>query len=329
MLYISNNNVHDASLNLALEEYIFRQLPENNYLLFYINAPSIIIGKNQNTLEEINVDYVKENNIQVVRRISGGGAVYHDLGNLNFSFIMKDDGTSFHNFKKFTEPVVEVLRSLGVDAELTGRNDIQVGEQKISGNAQFSSRGKIISHGTLLFNSEMTRVASALKPSKAKYVSKSTKSVRSRVANIIEFLDTPMTIEEFKLAILKSVFGSEELIQEYKLTEEDWEKVRQLANERYRSFEWNYGRSPAFNMQQQKRIEGVGTFDVRLDVQEGVIQQAVVYGDFFGKGDRNELTEKMHGLKYTEEALSEFSDSVDLQYYFGPITKEDWMSLLF
>lgn len=329
MYYISNNNNHDPALNLALEEYIFRQLPENNYLLFYINEPSIIIGKNQNTLEEINVDYVKENNIHVVRRISGGGAVYHDLGNLNFSFIMKDDGTSFHNFKKFTEPVVEALRSLGVNAELTGRNDIQVGEQKISGNAQFSSRGKIISHGTLLFNSEMSKVASALKVNKAKYVSKSTKSVRSRVANITEFLETSMTIEEFKQTILHSLFGSSENVQEYKLTDEDWKKVNQLANERYRSWDWNYGRSPAFNMQQQKRIEGVGTFDVRLDVQDGVIQQAVVYGDFFGKGDRNELTEKMQGVKYTEEALSAFSDSVDLQYYFGPITKEDWMGLLF
>lgn len=329
MLYVSNNNEHDPALNLALEEYIFRQLPENNYLLFYINEPSIIIGKNQNTLEEINADYVKENGIKIVRRLSGGGAVYHDLGNLNFSFIMKDDGSSFHNFKKFTEPVVAVLRSLGVDAELTGRNDIQVGEQKISGNAQLHSRGKIISHGTLLYNSEMTRVASALKVNKAKYVSKSTKSVRSRVANITEFLKEPMTIEQFKQYILNSMFGSEDKIQEYKLTEEDWRKVHQLADERYRSWDWNYGRSPAFNVQQQKRIEGVGTFDVRLDVHEGVIQQAVVYGDFFSKGDRNELTEKMQGLKYTEDALSEFSDSVDLQYYLGPITKEDWMSLLF
>ena len=166
MLFVSNNNNHDPAINLALEEYIFRQLPENNYLLFYINEPSIIIGKNQNTLEEINADYVKEKGIHVVRRMSGGGAVYHDLGNLNFSFIMKDDGSSFHNFKKFTEPVVKVLQQLGVDAELSGRNDIQVGEQKISGNAQFHSRGKIISHGTLLFNSDMSHVASALKVSK-------------------------------------------------------------------------------------------------------------------------------------------------------------------
>lgn len=328
MLFVSNEHNHDPAINLALEEYIFRQLPDNNYLLFYVNEPSIIIGKNQNTVEEINADYVKEHGIHIVRRMSGGGAVYHDLGNLNFSFIMKDDGSSFHNFKKFTEPVVQALHEMGIEAELTGRNDIQIGERKISGNAQFHSRGKIISHGTLLFNSEMGNVASALKVNAEKYVSKSTKSVRSRVANISEFLQEPMTIEQFRLKILHSIFGSSEQVATYELTEEDWKRVHQLADERYRSWEWNYGRSPKFNMQQRKRVEGVGTFDVRLNVEDGVIKDAAIYGDFFGRGDRNEVSERLVGLKYTEEQLSKLSDEIDLQYYFGPITKEAWMSLL-
>lgn len=328
MLFVSNEQHHDPAVNLALEEYIFRQLPENNYLLFYINEPSIIIGKNQNTVEEINAEYVKEHGIHVVRRMSGGGAVYHDLGNLNFSFIMKDDGSSFHNFKKFTDPVVEALKQLGVDAELSGRNDIQVGERKISGNAQFHSRGKIISHGTLLFQTEMEQVASALKVNAEKYVSKSTKSVRSRVANISEFLQEPMTVEQFRLTILHSIFAGHDEIPTYKLTEEDWKKVHQLANERYRSWEWNYGRSPEFNMQQRKRIEGAGTFDVRLNVQDGIIKDAAIFGDFFGRGDRNEVAEQLVGIRYSEEALREVSQGIDLAFYFGPITLEDWMSLL-
>lgn len=328
MLFVSNENHHDPAINLALEEYIFRQLPENDYLLFYINEPSIIIGKNQNTREEINAEYVKENNIHIVRRMSGGGAVYHDLGNLNFSFIMKDDGSSFHNFKKFTEPVVEALRELGVEAELSGRNDIQVGERKISGNAQFHSRGKILSHGTLLFNSEMENVSSALKVNAEKYVSKSTKSVRSRVANISEYLKEPLTVEQFRLKILHSIFAGKKEIPSYKLTDEDWKKVYQLADERYRSWEWNYGRSPEFNMQQRKRIEGVGTFDVRMNVQDGIIKEAAIYGDFFGRGDRNEVAEMLVGLRYSEEALREASEKIDLAFYFGPITLEDWMSLL-
>src|SRR5690606_9977477 len=303
MLFVSNEQNHDPAVNLALEEYIFRQLPENNYLLFYINEPSIIIGKNQNTLEEINAEYVKEHKLHVVRRLSGGGAVYHDLGNLNFSFIMRDDGSSFHNFKKFTEPVVAALRELGVEAELSGRNDIQVGERKISGNAQFHSRGKIISHGTLLFDSEMENVSSALKVNAEKYVSKSTKSVRSRAANISEFLQEHITIEQFRLKILHHIFAGQDEIPTSKLTEEDWKKVYQLADERYRSWEWNYGRSPQFNMQQRKRVEGVGTFDVRLNVVDGLIQDAAIYGDFFGRGDRNEVAEALVGTRYTEDDL--------------------------
>lgn len=329
MRFVSNNGITDPALNLALEEYILRSLPDtDDYLLFYINEPSIIIGKNQNTVEEINAEYVEQNRLHVVRRLSGGGAVYHDLGNLNFSFIMKDDGQSFHNFKKFTEPVVQALRGLGVEAELTGRNDIQVGERKISGNAQFQTRGKMFSHGTLLFNSEVENIVSALKVNAEKYVSKSTKSIRSRVANISEFLASPMTIEQFRETLLRSIFGQAEQIPAYELTEQDWANVRKLADERYRSWEWNYGRSPAFNMQQRKRIEGAGTYDVRLQVEDGVIVDAAIFGDFFGRGESSEVAAKLVGTRYDAAALEELIDGIDLTYYFGPVTKEDWLGLL-
>jgi len=329
MRYIQNDTNNDPALNLALEEYVLRSLPiDDPFLLFYINKPSIIIGKNQNTVEEINAEYVQNNGIQVVRRQSGGGAVYHDLGNLNFSFIMKDDGQSFHNFKKFTEPVVRALRKLGVEAELSGRNDLQVGERKISGNAQFSTRGKMFSHGTLLFNSEMEHVASALKVSAEKYVSKSTKSVRSRVANISEFLKEPLTIEQFRQYILESIFEDEPEIPYYELTEQDWVNVHKLADERYRSWDWNYGRSPAFNMQQKKRIEGAGTFDVRLQVEDGIIAGASIYGDFFGRGDRNEVAEQLVGTRYDAAALDELVSGIDLAFYFGAVTKEQFLELL-
>jgi len=329
MRFINNNNITDPTLNLALEEYILRSLPGNDdYLLFYINEPSIIIGKNQNTVEEVNAEYVEQNGIHVVRRLSGGGAVYHDLGNLNFSFIMKDDGQSFHNFKKFTEPVVRALRKLGVEAELTGRNDLQVGERKISGNAQFSTRGKMFSHGTLLFNSEIDHVVSALKANAEKYASKSTKSIRSRVANISEFLTEPMTIEQFKQNLLTNLFEGEKTIPTYELSEQDWTSVRKLADERYRSWEWNYGRSPAFNVRQTKRIEGAGTYDVRLQVEDGLIVGAMIYGDFFGRGDSAELAVKLIGTRYETAALRSLLEDVDLQYYLGPVTKEQFASIL-
>ena len=230
MLFIDNKGITDPQINLAIEEYVLKNLgTDDSYLLFYINEPSIIIGKNQNTIEEINTEYVESNNIKVVRRLSGGGAVYHDLGNLNFSFITKDDGDSFHNFRKFTEPVVEALKKMGVQAELSGRNDLEVEGRKISGNAQFSTKGKMFSHGTLLFNSEMEHVASALKVRKDKIESKGIKSVRSRVANISEFLSEPMTIEEFRTEILKNIFDGAVEIPEYVLTEEDWKQIHELS----------------------------------------------------------------------------------------------------
>ncbi|MBB6635607.1 lipoate--protein ligase [Cohnella thailandensis] len=327
MLYVDNGNGHDPSLNLALEEYILRKLPaENDYLLFYINEPSIIIGKNQNTAEEVNSEYLRENGIHVVRRLSGGGAVYHDLGNLNFSFITRDDGQSFHNFMKFTQPVVNALRKLGVDAELSGRNDLQVGERKISGNAQFSTRGRMFSHGTLLFDSRMENVAAALKVNPIKFESKATKSVRSRVANIAEFLKEPMTIEEFKQFVLESIFDGQP-IERYELMEADWAEVRKLADERYRSWDWNFGQSPAFNVQNVRKL-AAGLFDVRLEVVKGEIRGAAVFGDFFGRGEVSEVTDKLIGIRYDKESIERAIDGIDLAFYFGPVEKEEWLSLL-
>lgn len=328
MLFIDNGGGNDPALNLALEEYALRKLSgDEPILLFYINRPSIIIGKNQNTAEEVNSAYTEERGIDVVRRLSGGGAVYHDLGNLNFSFITKDDGNSFHNFRKFTEPVVKALRDMGVEAELSGRNDIQVGERKISGNAMFATGGRMFCHGTLLFDSHMEDVSAALKPNPLKFESKATKSVRARVANISEFLSEPMTIEAFRSRILASIFGGATEIPELKLTEADWEAVRKLADERYRSWDWNYGLSPAFNVQQRKRLSA-GTFDIRLNVKEGRIADAAVYGDFFGRGEIADITEMLQGLRYDRESLAAAFEGVDLTFYFGTVTPDEWLDLL-
>ncbi|WP_040929050.1 lipoate--protein ligase family protein, partial [Nosocomiicoccus massiliensis] len=164
MKFISNNNIDDPMINLAMEEYVLREIPtDDSYFLFYVNGPSIIIGKNQNTVEEINEKYTRENGIKVVRRVSGGGAVYHDKNNLNFSFVTEDDGNSFHNFKKFTQPIVDVLNDLGVPAELVGRNDIEVNGKKISGNAMVSIKGRMFSHGTIMLDSDLEAVQNSLK----------------------------------------------------------------------------------------------------------------------------------------------------------------------
>ena len=329
MLFIDNKGITDPQINLAIEEYALKNLDINEtYLLFYINEPSIIIGKNQNTIEEINTEYVEGNGIKVVRRLSGGGAVYHDLGNLNFSFITKDDGESFHNFRKFTEPVVAALKKLGVNAELSGRNDIEVGGRKISGNAQFSTKGRMFSHGTLMLNSEIENMVSALKVKKDKIESKGIKSVRSRVANISEFLTEKVEIDEFRSLLLKNIFEGQDEIPEYILTDEDWEKIYQLSKERYRNWEWNYGKSPKFNLQHSHRFPA-GSIDVRLEVNKGVIENCKIYGDFFGVGEVSEIEEKLTGTRYGKNEIDKALADIDTTHYFGNVTKDEFLNLLY
>ena len=335
MLYfIDNEGITDPAINLAIEEYALKNLKidhEDQYLLFYVNGPSIIIGRNQNSVEEINTDFVEKNNIKVIRRLSGGGAVYHDLQNLNYSFLAVDEGDSFSNFAKFTKPVIEALHKLGVNAELTGRNDITVDGRKISGNAQFTTDGRMFSHGTLMLDSEVENVVSSLRVKSEKIRSKGIKSIRSRVANISEFLEEKITMDEFKEILLKYIFDVDDIkdVPRYELTEEDWEKIHEISRNRYQKWEWNYGRSPAFNIQYTKRIEGVGTYDVRLDVKKGIIENCKIYGDFFGIGEIVELEEKLKGVQYNREAIKEAVKDVDLQYYLGKLTEDDFLSLVY
>ena len=329
MLFIDNKGITDPRINLAIEEYALKHLNiDETYLLFYINRPSIIIGRNQNTIEEINADYVDGNGITVVRRLSGGGAVYHDLGNLNFSFITKDDGDSFHNFKKFTQPVVETLEKLGIHAELSGRNDILAEGKKISGNAMFSTKGRMFSHGTLLFQSEMDHIVSALKVKKDKIESKGIKSIRSRVGNIADFLKEPMSVEEFRSFLLQNIFKETGKVTEYVLTETDWEKIHEISEDRYQNWEWNYGKSPKFNLQNSHRFP-VGSVDIRLEVNRGIIENCKIYGDFFGVGEVADIERKLTGTRYEKEAISRVLDEIDVRHYFGNVTKEEILALIY
>jgi len=331
MKFIDNKGITDPMINLALEEYVLQNFGEkDSFLLFYINKPSIIVGKNQNTIEEVNTDYVEENNIKVVRRLSGGGAVYHDEGNLNYSFITKDDGDSFHNFAKFTEPIVKALNRLGVPAELIGRNDLLINGKKFSGNAQFLTKGRMFSHGTLMFDSEIEHVVDALNVSEEKIKSKGIKSIRSRVTNIIDHLEKKITMDEFKELILCSIFnvGNIDDVPRYELTEEDWENVHKISEERYQQWEWNYGRSPAYNVKASHKFPS-GLLDVRLDVKKGIIENSKIYGDFFGIGNVEDIENKLNGVRHDKNSVKEALEGLDIPHYLGKITLDDFVQLIY
>ncbi len=329
MIFIENEGINNPRVNLALEEYVLRNFSaENDYLLFYINEPSIIIGRNQNTLEEINHEYVEENNIHVVRRVSGGGAVYHDHGNLNFSFITNHDVKSLNNFKKFTAPVIKVLNNLGLSAALKGRNDILVDEKKISGTAQFSTGKRMVSHGTLLFDTDLGEVVNALNVKMGKIESKGHKSVRSRVANITEFLKTAMTIDDFRQLLLKGLYEESEPFEHYGLTPDEWKAVHQLKEEKYDTWDWNYGRSPKFNIQRTKRF-AVGEIDLRIFVEKGHIKEFKIFGDFFGKEPVANLEKLLEGARYEKADLTEILKNIDVKEYFGDIELDDFINLVY
>ena len=328
MLYVRNNSTNPY-FNIALEEYILKKSlsTDKTFVILYINNPAIIIGKHQNTIEEINKDYVDEKDIKVVRRMSGGGAVYHDEGNLNFTYIIKTGKEDVSNFKKFTLPIIKALDKMGIKAELSGRNDLTIDGKKFSGNAQYYHKNRLLHHGTLLFNSHMENLAKALNVKKEKIQSKGIKSVRSRVTNISEYLPIKGTIEEFRELLLKYLFENQEIINEYQLTDEDIDKVNQLVGEKYDTWEWNWGESPAFDIQKSYRFP-IGLIDVRLNVSKGFITDCKIYGDFFASENIEDLERILVGKRYRKEDLYLVLNKVQINQYFGNITKEDFINII-
>lgn len=334
MYFVDNGDNYDASVNIALETYLVEnRLVDEPILLFYINAPSIIIGRNQNTYEEINQSYVDEKDIRIVRRMSGGGAVYHDLGNFSFCYIKDDDG-SFRDFKAFTQPVVEALHKMGAQtAELLGRNDLLVDGKKFSGNAMYAKKGRMTAHGTILFDSDLDEVNNALKPNKAKYESKGVKSVRSRVTNLKPYVDDEfkeLSTEEFRDRLLLEIFGVEkrEDVKEYHLTEEDWEKVYQIREERFGNWEWNYGRSPKFDVKAVKKFP-FGFVDLRFNIQDAKITDTKIFGDFFGLGDIEDVEKALVGVQYDRQSVKKALDALDLKKYLGDVSADELADLIF
>ncbi len=323
ILHISKNT--DPALNLAIEERFLRDYEDEVFMLWQ-NDNTIVVGKNQNTLAEINLDYVKENGIRVVRRITGGGAVYHDMGNLNFTYITKCNEEWESDFSRFATPVISALSKLGIEAEVSGRNDILASGRKFSGNAQTVVNGRLLHHGTILFNADVSVLSKALTPDPEKVQSKGIKSVSSRVVNLSELL--PEAVDAKKLSDLlaaevKELYGA----SEYELSEEELSKAERLADEKYRTWDWNFGYSPKYTFSKKRRFEG-GSVNALLSVSDGKIEDVRIFGDFFGAGEISDIESALRGKRHSEEEIMTALSRFRIGNYFGKITAKELLEVL-
>lgn len=315
MQYIESPS-NDAYFNMALEEYVFEMLPrDDSYFMLWQNENAIVVGKYQNTMEEIDLDFVREQEIAVVRRLSGGGAMYQDMGNLNFTFVTNQNASKSLDFSVFITPVVQALAQIGVTAQHSSRNDIVIDGKKFSGNSQYNKRGRTMHHGTLLFCSNLDMIGGALKVKPDKIESKGIKSVRSRVTNICDYLPEKIGMEEFKKVLLQHMFAAGN-ITPYSLDRKDLESVKALRDAKYATWQWNYGRSPAYNVHKHRKFD-FGGVDIMLDVKDGAIQNAAFTGDFFGNGDIEELVALLVGTAPREDDLNAALAGVDVGYYIS------------
>jgi len=319
MLIIKNTNT-DPYFNFACEEYFFLARSEEVFRVWQ-TEPTISIGVNQNAMSQINSEYVIQNNIKIVRRTTGGGAVYHDLGSMNFTFIenqtvgdisdsatLSSQSSGETNFAKYIERIVEFLKTLGLSAKFEGRNDIVIDGLKISGNSEIIKNGRILHHGTLLFDTDLETVGKALSVSKEKYQDKSVDSIRKRVANIRDFLGEKLTVNSFISELIQYFTVAGKDTTNYDLTVEDIAAINDLVNKKYSTWEWNIGKSPKYNFHKIEKTKG-GIVEVFLDVDSGIIKDISIRGDFFNLKDisliENFLIGKNHSIIEIETALSE------------------------
>lgn len=326
-MYYLESDSRDPYWNLALEEYVFEALAkECEFFMLWQNDNTIVVGKYQNTIEEISQSFVDENQIKVVRRLSGGGAVYHDRGNLNYTFIVGESETQGQEFQRFTRYVIDALDQFGIQAKFTGRNDITIDGKKICGTAQYVKKGRVMHHGCILVDSNAKKVAGALKPKAMKFESKSTKSVRSRITAINACAAERITVDLFKDALKQQIFQDGH-IEEYRLTAHDKEQVKKLRDGRYATWDWNYGKSPAYSFKAEHKFD-FGLLCISAEIKEGVIKAAYVSGDFFGDGEIVGLEQALVGARVDGNLTRWIQERVDVSHYVKGATAEIISGLL-
>ncbi len=313
--------------NLATEEYLFKTRQDNIFMLWR-NEPSIIVGKHQNTLAEINYEFVKNNQIKVVRRLTGGGAVFHDLGNINFTFIQNGESEKLVDFRKFTQPILDVLLKIGIQAKFEGRNDLTIDGKKFSGNAEHVFKNRVLHHGTLLFSSIMTNLSEALKVDESKFQDKSVKSVRSRVTNISEHLKNPLTIDEFINLVYNDVKEIYPDATDYELSQDDEIAINKLVEEKYSQWNWNFGYVAKYDYTKKVKTAS-GLIEINMNVNNGIITKVKFFGDYFSLKDTEELENHLINVYHREADIIKAIENINISDYFLNIQKEEFISLFF
>jgi lipoate-protein ligase A len=322
-MIIIHNTETNPFFNIALEEHLFNKLEDDIFML-YRNEPSVIVGKHQNTLKEININYVSKNNIKVVRRISGGGTVYHDLGNVNFTFIQNGENEKLSDFKKYTDPIIQVLRKLGVDAQLNKRNDIIIDDLKVSGNAEHTFKNRVLHHGTILFSADLEKISLALKQNSNKYIDKSVQSVRSKITNIQPYLKNNLEINEFIDLIFDHIKNNNDDAKFYTLTTEDVKAVEELVLNKYSKWEWNFQYVSNYSFYNEIKISNE-LISAQMTVKNGIIQEIKINSNFNFSILENLLLNQFHQIDLIENVIDIFYKKIKVQNF----NKEQLLELFF
>jgi len=321
------NDITDPYFNIAAEEYFLRE-SDREYFLLYTNEPSVIIGKHQNAYAEINYDFIRKNNIKVIRRISGGGAVWHDPGNLNFSFIRNGREGELVNFRRHMQPVLDFLTEMGLKANFEGKNSIVVNGYKVSGNAEHVFKNRILHHGTLLFNTNLIDLAEALQVDSQKYLDRAVKSVRSNTTNIADLLNVKMNIKEFGNIFFQRIIAGYPGSRIINPESSDNQKIKLLANNKYSKWEWNYGYSPPYKLNRMVDISGchLGIF---LQVEKAHIMKINISGNLLEPSLRETLESALTGQKHEEDTIIGILKQSELSDVYDRINPELWIKVFF
>ncbi len=322
-----NSKSNTPQFNLATEEYLLKN-SEHDVFMLYVNSPSIIVGKHQNTLSEINLDFVENNNLRVVRRLSGGGTVFHDLGNLNYAWIMHGAQGKIIDFNKYTDDILSYLQSIPIDATRNKNNDLLIDGKKISGNAEHIFKNKLIHHGTLLFASELNKLNNAINSDLSKFEDKSVQSKRTRVTNIVHYLKKDLTMNKFRNNLFRYILEKYERAEKYELTGLDMNQIRPLYRKKYSSWEWNFGYSPKFMFRKELQIEN-RSISIKLNIKKGIILDLAISGNLFTNEEIAIFKKKFIGLQHRKSVIRYCLEENDFSSILTKLSEDDIMSLFF